>query len=136
VKSRARRGRLLDILQRAVPSSTPFLAEIARRRQNIGTATKLLYELLESYGRRRLASGLDEAMGRGVFHPHAVRLSIERRLEEERSGPVLPIALPNDPRVRLTVIPHELDQYDKEQHDDDQDDVHTEVADAPEEGEA
>lgn len=136
MKSRARRGRMLDILQRAVPATTPFLTEVAQRHQNIGTATKLLHELLESYGRRRLTCGLEEAMGRDVFHPHAVRLSIERQLEEERSGPVLPIALPDDPRVRLTVIPHELDQYDKEQHDDEQDDVDTEAADAPEEGQA
>jgi transposase len=136
MKKRAHRGRVLDLLQRSVPASTEFLAEVARRNQNVGSATRLLHRILESYGRRLLAYGLKEAVDRGAFHPYAVRLAIERRLEEEQGSPVLPIALPDDPRVRLTVVPHELDQYDMEKNDDEEDDERVEGEDAAEEGEA
>jgi hypothetical protein len=96
---------------------------MAAQGQNIGSATRALMRLLDTYGRTDLAFGIEEALGKGAFHPHAVRHAIERRREEAGEQPVLPLALPDDPRVRdLTVSPHDLSTYDEELEHDDEDD--------------
>jgi len=73
-----------------------------------------------------LEAAINEALTRGVPHPNAVRLSLERRREQREQAPPLAIALPEDPRVReLVVRPHKLDDYDQLQdhpHSGDDDD--------------
>jgi hypothetical protein len=132
-KRHARKGRVLDRLQRAVPESGTLLRRMAERGQNIGAATFALSRLLETYGRSEFAFGTKEALARGAFHPHAVRHAIEKRREERGEEPALPIHLPDDPRVRgVTITPHELCRYDEEiPHDHDEE---AGAGSAPEEG--
>jgi transposase len=114
-KRHARKGRFLDLLQRAVPDSETLLKRMAERGRNVGAATFAIHKLLEIYGRSELAFGIQEALARGVFHPHAVRHAIEKRREERGREAALPIHLPDDPRVRdITITPHELSRYDEE----------------------
>jgi len=125
MKRRARRGRGLDRLQRTVPKSDFLLRAMAARGRNIGSATFALLKLLDTYGRKDLAFGIDEALRKGAFHPHAVRHAIERRREQAGEKPVLPTPLPDDPRIKdLTVTPHDLKRYDE----DDDHDVEEQVA--------
>jgi hypothetical protein len=85
-----------------------------------------LLRLLDRYGATELEAGIGEALSRGVPHPNAVSLALERRREQRDQPPPLPIALPADKRVRdLVVCPHKLDDYDQLQanrEDDDDDD--------------
>lgn len=127
MKRRAHKGRMLDQLSRATPSAIDFLRGVADARGNVGSSTKLLGVLLESYGARRLEAGLLVAIERGVFYAHAVRQAIERQIEDERRSPSLPIALPDDPRVHLNVRPHDLQQYDERTIHDDEEDGHEEL---------
>jgi len=71
-----------------------------------------------------LEAAINEALTRGVPHPNAVRLSLERRREQREQAPPLALSLPEDPRVReLVVRPHKLDDYDRLQsHEEDNDD--------------
>lgn len=119
MKRRARRGRGLDRLQRTVPKSDLLLRGMAERGRNMGSATFALLKMLDTYGRADLSFGIAEALERGSFDLHAVRHAIERRREEAGEQPVLPIPLPDDPRIRdLTVTPHDLVDYDEDADDD------------------
>mgnify|MGYP000703522222 CR=1 FL=1 len=61
-----------------------------------------------------------EALSRGVPHPNAVRLALERRREQREQDPPLAVELPEDPRVKeLVVKPHPLEDYDQLQTDTD-----------------
>ena len=65
-----------------------------------------------------MARRCPEALSRGVPHPNAVRLALERRRESREQDPPLAVELPADPRVRkLVVKPHKLDDYDQLQTD-------------------
>jgi len=123
-KRRARRHRGQDRLVRAAPNSRDLLTQAATRGDNLGSITAALLRLLERYGAAELEAAVTEALARGVPHPNAVRLALERRREQRHQPPPLAIALPADVRVRdLVVCPHDLDDYDRLQshqgHDDD-----------------
>ena len=61
-----------------------------------------------------MEAAIGEALARGVPHPNAVRLALERRREQRELDPPLAVELPADPRVRqLVVKPHKLDHYDQ-----------------------
>lgn len=114
-KRRARKGRGIDRLQQVAPSSTEFLKCMGDRGVNIGSATISLLKMLDAYGREALEYGIREASSRAVYHPQGVRHAITKRREMSRTEPLLPIHLPDDPRVRdLTIQPHDLSIYDKE----------------------
>jgi hypothetical protein len=114
-KRRARKGRGIDRLQQLAPSSAELLKKMGERRLNIGSATQSLMKLLETHGRELLEFGIREAISREVYHPHGVRHAIARRREKDSQQSLLPIHLPDDPRVQdLIVIPHDLSIYDKE----------------------
>jgi transposase len=118
IKRRGRQGQSLDRLSRAVPESVELLRGQAERGHNIGSATLALIRMLDLYGREALRFGVKEAIERGVFHPHAVRHAIEKRRGALGQGPVLPLLLNDDPRIsNITVIPHDLSNYDLEMND-------------------
>ena len=125
-KRQARQHRGIDRLAQAAPNSRQLLTEAAERGDNLGSITAALLRLLDRYGAAELRAAIDEALARAVPHPNAVRLALQRRREQRHQPPPLPIALPDDKRVRdLVVAPHELDEYDQlKSHPDCTDDEH------------
>ena len=125
-KRQARQHRGTDRLAHAAPNSRELLTRAAERGNNLGSITAALLRLLDHYGTTELEAAIGEALTRGVPHPNAVRLALERRRELRDQPPPLPIALPADKRVReLVVSPHKLDDYDQLQsHQEDDDDDH------------
>jgi hypothetical protein len=112
-KRQARRHRGLDRLARAAPNSRDLLTQAAERGDNLGSITAALLRLLDHYGAVELEAAIAEALARGVPHPNAVRLSLQRRLEQRQHNPPLPVRLPKDQRLRnLVVRPHDLGNYD------------------------
>jgi transposase len=117
-KRQGRRHRAADRLFHAAPNSRDLLTEAASRGQNLGSLTAALLRLLDRYGATELEAAIGEALSRGVPHPNAVRLSLERRRELREQAPPLAVELPADPRVnKLVVKPHKLDDYDQLQAD-------------------
>jgi transposase len=112
-KRAARTHRGQDRLAQAVPNSRELLVAAAARGENLGSLTAALLRLLDTYGASELQAAIQEALSRGVPHPNAVRLSLERRREQRHQPPPLPVSLPEDPRVRdQAVRPHALGNYD------------------------
>jgi len=86
------------------------------RPDHLGTITAALLRLLERYGTTELAAAIDDALARGVPHPKAVRLALERR-REARVTPAQPsLGLPLPPAVTARdrpIRPHALTDYDR-----------------------
>jgi hypothetical protein len=122
-KRAARRHRGQDRLAQAAPNSRDLLIAAAARGENLGSLTAALLRLLDAYGPRELQAAIAEALERGVPHPNAVRLGLERRREQREQPPPVPLTLPDDPRVREQVVrPQALADYDRlspEARDDD-----------------
>jgi hypothetical protein len=125
-KHQARHHRGIDRLAQAAPNSRELLTQAAERGDNLGSITATLLRLLDRYGAAELQAAIDEAVARAVPHPNAVRLALQRRREQRNQPPPLPIALPDDKRVRnLVVAPHPLDDYDQlKSHQDSNDGEH------------
>jgi len=125
-KRQARQHRGQDRLARAAPNSRTLLMRAAERGENLGSITAALLRLLDCYGAAELEAGIAEALVRGVPHPNAVRLALQRLREQRDQPPPLPIALPADKRIRdLVVSPHKLDDYDQLQvHQEDDNEHH------------
>ena len=112
-KRRARRGRATDRLVHAAPTTAKLLEELAARGENLGSLTNRFARLLDLYGGERLERAAREAVERGAPHPRSVRMILERERLEEGRPPLVPVHLPDDPRVReVTVRPHSLESYD------------------------
>ena len=113
-KRQGRRHRGQDRLAHAAPNSQELLTQAAERGEHLGAITAALLRLLERYGAAELEAAIAEALARGVPHPNAVRLSLQRRREQRQLAPAQAIPLPEDRRVRdLVVRPHRLDDYDQ-----------------------
>lgn len=113
-KRQARRHRATDRLAQAAPASRDLLVAAAERGENIGRMTQILIGLLDRYGAAELQLALAEAMQRGVPHPNAVRLALERRREERNQAPPVAVILPAHVRARdVAVKPHALEAYDR-----------------------
>lgn len=124
-KRRARQGRGVDRLQRAVPASQALLRAVAERGGGLGGAVAALLRLLDAYGAVELESAVIEVLERGAPHPHAVRHVLERRRHERNAPLPVAVALPDDPRVRdLVIRPHALGSYDSLQPEAPDDDTH------------
>ena len=129
-KRRARKGRGIDRLAHAAPTTRRLLEELACRGDNLGTATSQFLRLLDTYGAVRLERAAREALERGAPHPRSVKLVLERQRLDEARPPVIPVQLPDDPRVRdLFVRPHALESYDTLCVDDDDEPVEEEEDD-------
>jgi transposase len=113
-KRQARAHRATDRLAQVAPHSRDLLMAAAARGENLGSLTAALLRLLDTYGASELEAAIAEALAREVPHPNAVRLALERRREQRRQPPPLPLTLPDDARVReATVRPHALADYDQ-----------------------
>ena len=112
-KRNARTHRGFDRLAAAAPSSRELLSQLAQRGCNLGTATAALLRLLDEFGSASLERAIIEALQKDIPHQHAVRQILERQRRERGGKPVVPVDLPDDPRVRdLVVRPHDLERYD------------------------
>ena len=112
-KRAARAHRGIDRLAAAVPRTRELLTQAAARGEPLGTCTARLLRLLDAYGARELDGAVADALARGVPHPNAVELALERRREARGAPP--PLALPLSDAVRCRdphVRPHALDRYD------------------------
>jgi transposase len=113
-KRAARHHRGQDRLAQAAPNSRDLLVAAGVRGENLGALTAALLRLLDAYGASELQAAIAEALQRGVPHPNAVRLSLERRRQQRDAPPPVPLTLPDDPRVRDQVVrPHALADYDQ-----------------------
>jgi transposase len=113
-KRAARQHRATDRLAQAAPASQDLLLRAAERGSNIGAITTGLTRLLDRYGAAELQLAIREALDRGVPHPNAVRLALERRRDARGEPP--PVAAPLPPGVRerdAPVRPHALNTYDQ-----------------------
>jgi transposase len=113
-KRAARQHRATDRLAQAVPASKDLLLRAAERGNNLGAITVGLTRLLDRYGAAELQVAIREALDRGVPHPNAVRLALERRREARGEVPPVAIALPASVQARdAPVQPHALETYDQ-----------------------
>jgi transposase len=122
-KRQARRHRATDRLAKAAPASQILLTGAGARGDNLGTITAALLRLLDRYGAAELQLAIEEALARGVPHPNAVRLALERRREQRHLPPPVAVSLPKHVRERDNPItPHGLDGYDElsKENDDEQ----------------
>jgi transposase len=121
-KHQASAHRGTDHLVQAVPASRNLLAQAVERGEPLGRTVRALTDLLERYGVAELTAAIADAMTRGVPHPNAVRLALERRRHAHAQPPPLPVALPDHLKRRdVPVRPHNLDDYDtlmENDHDD------------------
>jgi hypothetical protein len=113
-KHQASQHRATDRLAYAVPLSRDLLTQAAERGQSLGRITTELLSLLDRYGTAELEAAIQEALQRGVPHPNAVRLALERRREARELPPPVEITLSSHVQRRdVTVHPHRLETYDQ-----------------------
>ena len=111
-KHKASRHRGQDRLVQAVPNSRELLTQAAERGDNLGSITATLLRLLDDYGSQELEAAINEALERGVPHPNAVRLSLERRREQRDLPPPVGIHIDDKRAQKLVVRTHALSTYD------------------------
>lgn len=113
-KRAGRAHRAIDRLHHAVPSATRLFVLAAERGVNLGALTRGLTELLDAYGAAALESAVAAALAQDTAHLAAVRHFADQQRAQRGQSPPIPVALPDDPRVRaLTVRPHPLTDYEQ-----------------------
>ncbi|HLG26439.1 MAG TPA: IS21 family transposase [Paenisporosarcina sp.] len=113
-KKQARLHRGQDRLIQSLPCCEEFLIAAAARGYVLRSITHQLLLLLDSYGATEMNIAVNEALTRGVPHPNAVRLHLEKRREERQKPPPIHLDLPNDKRVREQVVRSpNLNDYDQ-----------------------
>ena len=90
-----------------------LLKEAAKRGEPLGRTASQLQELLNVHGRTQMTAAVADALNRGVPHPNAVRMALERQ-RQGQTPPPLGVALPEHVRERdIAVRPHSLSGYDQ-----------------------
>ncbi len=113
-KRAGRAHRAIDRLHHAAPSAAEFFQLAAVRGTQLASLTRGLVELLERHGAAALQAALAAALSEEAVHLAAVRHFIDQHRARRGQSPPIPVALPNDPRVRsLTVRPHCLADYEQ-----------------------
>ncbi|MGZ8160259.1 MAG: hypothetical protein ACXWT4_15825 [Methylobacter sp.] len=101
-------------MTQAVPQSRELLTQAAERGESLGRLSTALLNLLDRYGVVELQAAVQDALQRGVPHPNAVRLALERQREARELPPPVEITLPSHVQNRDTIIqPHNLETYDQ-----------------------
>ena len=97
----------------AIPQIQTLLKEAAKRGEPLGRTASQLQELLNVHGRTQMTAAVADALNRGVPHPNAVRMALERQ-RQGQTPPPLGVALPEHVRERdIAVRPHSLSGYDQ-----------------------
>lgn len=111
-KKHARVHRGQDRLTHAVDCAGAFLDAAAQHGYSLSSTTRQLGGLLDDYGASELDEAMNDALARGVPHPNAVRLSLQRRQDERQQLPPIVLPVSDDKRVsELVVKPHKLSDY-------------------------
>jgi hypothetical protein len=119
-KHQASAHRGTDHLVKAIPMSRELLTQATERGEPLGRTVRALTDMLETYGVTELEAAIAEAMARGVPHPNAVQLALERRRHAKAEPPPLPVPLPEHVKRRdVPVRPHTLTSYDHLMENDD-----------------
>ena len=114
-KRAARAHRACDRLAQAAPAAVTLLERAAARGDNLGSITAALLRLLDRYGATALQAATLEALQRGVPHPNAVRLALERARKDSGQPPPVALVLPDHVAQRdAPVRPHALESYDRQ----------------------
>jgi transposase len=112
-KRAARQDRAIDRLHYAAPSAAPFFQLAALRGAHLGSLTRGLIELLDTHGSTALEAAIKAALERDSAYLAAVRHLIDIQQAQQGESPPVPVALPDDPRVRnLAIRPHNLADYE------------------------
>jgi len=122
-KARARRGRGLDRLTRAVPHAEPLLARAAERGGNLGNLTARLLALLDAVPAAELDTAAAEAVARDTPTVGAVRQILDRH-RAERGAPPAVVHGFTTRAANVVVRPHDLADYDALHRDANHDDAH------------
>ncbi len=113
-KRAANAHRGADHLIALIPASRDLLTQATERGEPLGRTARALNELLEAYGTSELTVAIAEGMARGVPHPNAVRLALERRRQARDEPPPVTVSLPAQVKRRdVPVRPHALHDYDR-----------------------
>jgi transposase len=113
-KRAGRSHRAMDRLHHAAPSGAKFFALAAARGVHLAVLTRGLIDLLDTHGAAALENALVAALREDTAHLGAVRHFIDQHRARRGQPPPIPVALPNDPRVRsLTVRTHRLTDYEQ-----------------------
>lgn len=113
-KRAARAHRACDRLATAAPASATLLERAGARGDNLGSITATLMRLLERWGAAPLQAAIVQALERGVPHPNAVRLALERARKDSGQPPPVALALPEHVARRdAPVRSHDLSTYDR-----------------------
>ena len=112
-KHQASAHRGTDHLVQAVPASRELLTQAVERGEPLGQTVRTLTDLLDRYGAAELTAAIADALRRGVPHPNAVCLTLERRRQTRAEPPPLAVSLPDHVKHKdVPVRPHRLDGYD------------------------
>jgi hypothetical protein len=121
-KTKAREHRGMGLLHHAVPQSQELLRAVAERGDNLGSTTSALLRLLRSHGADALNAAIQETLAQDVPTVSAVRHLLDAAQQRREAPPPLPLALPDDARVRDAVVrTHDLSTYDQIKKDTDDD---------------
>jgi hypothetical protein len=89
-----------------------LLQQSIERGHVLKTTVRLLNEYLDQYGRDELNAAVKEALKQQSPYPQAIQQILERRREEKRCPPPLPVALP-DKVKHLQVKAINMADYDQ-----------------------
>ena len=113
-KRAGRAHRAIDRLHHAAPSAAKFFTLAAARGVHLAVLTRGLVELMQAHGAGALENALAAALREDTAHLGAVRHFIDLHRARRGQPPPIPVALPDDPRVRaLTVRAHPLTDYEQ-----------------------
>lgn len=113
-KRAGRAHRAMDRLHHAAPSAANLFKLAAARGVNLGALTRGLIELLDAHGAAALEGAVSAALRQDLAHLAAVRHCLDQHCARRGSGPPIPVALPDDPRVRTLIVrPHALSDYEQ-----------------------
>ena len=105
--------RAQDWLRDAVPEVNELLRMLALRGENIGTNVLRYTQLLQLHGLDEFAVAVREAIARETPRSSALASILVRRGHARREVPMIPVQLPDDPRVRgMRVSTHDTATYD------------------------
>lgn len=112
-KRAGREHRALDRLHHAAPGSKQLFKLAAERGVSLGVLTRGLTQILDTHGADALAQAIDAALAQNAAYLSAVRHFIDQHWAARGAPPPIPVTLPNDPRVHLTVRAHDLREYEQ-----------------------